>query len=152
MLVIPSNWLKHPRLALLALALALPALALAADEKQLLSELPAVWAKAATVGDVDKLVGLYDPQAFIHVVFTKEELHGEQAIRAYYAKYEQHPPKVSIVKLEESSIFNGAIGTLAGTARVEFPGQAPMTTRFSIVGQWHQDHWLIQIQTTSKVE
>ncbi|HTR00980.1 MAG TPA: nuclear transport factor 2 family protein [Candidatus Acidoferrum sp.] len=147
---LPRSWRAAAGLAL-GLILTAMAAAGATPQQQMLDELPQAWAHAATVGDVDKLVALYSPEAFIHVVFTQEELRGEKAIRAYYAKYEKQSPKVTITSTDENTILNGTIGILSGYAKVEFPGQQPMTTHFSIVGQWQNDRWYIQIQTTVKV-
>ena len=39
-----------------------------------MNDLPRLWAAAATAGDVDSLVGLYSDDAFIHVVFTSDNI------------------------------------------------------------------------------
>jgi ketosteroid isomerase-like protein len=120
-------------------------------QQQLLNDLPRLWAAAATAGDVDSLVGLYSDDAFIHVVFTSDELHGREQIAAYYAKYAKTPQKVTITEVEESSIV-ATVGLLSGKALVEFAGQPPMRTRFSIVANWKNDRWWVQIYYASRLD
>lgn len=119
--------------------------------QQLLDALPQQWAGAASAGDVDTLMTLYSPEAYIHVVFTQEELHGETQIRDYYHRYSQQKPTVTITGLEDNSILNESVGILSGFATVEFPGQTPIETHFSIVGAWQDQRWKIKLQTTVRV-
>lgn len=121
------------------------------DRQQLLDAMPARWASAATAGDVEALLSLYSTDAFIHVVFTSEELRGQQQIRDYYAKYSVNPPKVEITKVEESTIL-ATVGILSGDALVEFPDQPPMPTHFSIVVEWENDDWQVQLQHISRTD
>lgn len=125
---------------------------LAVTPAEQLAAVPERWALAATRGDIDALMSLYSPQAFIHVVFTQEELRGERAIRAYYEQYGRNPPRVTILGLQENSIIGEALGILSGFANVEFPGQPPMKTHFSIVCELDNAMWKVKIQTTVKVD
>ena len=70
----------------------------AEDKQQLLDAMPALWANAATDGDVTRLLSLYSSDAFIHVVFTSDELRGNEQISDYYSKYSVNPPKVAITR------------------------------------------------------
>ena len=128
------------------------ALQAASAQQDQLNELPVLWAKAASVGDMDKLMSLYSPDAFIHVVFTSDELRGSEQIREYYSRYSAEPGKVTITAVEESQILGGNVGILSGSALVEFPAQEPMTTHFSIVATWANDRWTVQLQHTSRVD
>lgn len=130
----------------------LSVVALASSQQQQLDALPERWARAATAGDVDSLMQLYSKEAYIHVVFTQEELRGMEEIRGYYAKYSLKKPKVTIIKVDENSILASKVGILSGYATVEFPGEKPMATHFSIVANWEQENWVVKLQTTVKVD
>lgn len=116
-----------------------------------LREAPGIWADAATKGDMNGLVSLYARDAYVHVVFTSDELHGKQEIYDYYEKYEKNPPKVTITKVEETEVFGG-VGILSGQARVEFPGQQPMLTHFSTVLKKEDGRWVIQLQHITRID
>ncbi len=139
-------------LSLLVSLLAATPLQAAVTQQEQLNELPLLWAKAASVGDMDQLMSLYAPDAFIHVVFTSDELRGLDQIREYYTKYAADPGKVTITAVEESQILGGNVGILSGSALVEFPAQPPMTTHFSIVATWAGERWTVQLQHTSRVD
>jgi uncharacterized protein (TIGR02246 family) len=139
-------------LSLLVALLAASPLQAAETPQDQLNGLPLLWAQAASVGDMDKLMSLYAPDAFIHVVFTSDELRGLDQIRDYYTKYSADPGKVTITAVEESQIIGGNVGILSGSALVEFPGQQPMTTHFSIVATWSGERWTVQLQHTSRVD
>ena len=136
---------------LVSLLVGVPVLAAGTQQEQL-NELPLLWAKAASVGDMDQLMSLYAPDAFIHVVFTSDELRGLEQIREYYTRYSADPGKVTITAVEESQILGGNVGILSGSALVEFPQQEPMTTHFSIVATWANERWTVQLQHTSRVD
>lgn len=123
----------------------------AEDKQQLLDAMPALWANAATDGDVTRLLSLYSSDAFIHVVFTSDELRGNEQISDYYSKYSVNPPKVAIKQVEESTIM-ATVGILSGDAVVEFPDQPPMPTHFSIVAEWENGAWHIQLQHISRTD
>ena len=116
-----------------------------------LRQAPQLWADAATVGDTAALLKLYSKEAFVHVVFTEEELHGHEEIGGYYAKYEQNPPKVTIIRVDEAENFGG-VGVLSGLARVEFHDQEPMMTHFSTVLKIEDGHWVIQLQNIARID
>lgn len=124
----------------------------AADEvDQELRQAPQRWADAATKGDMAGLMSLYSKDAFVHVVFTRDELHGHQEIYNYYEKYEKTPPKVSILAVDEAKVFAG-VGVLSGQARVEFSGQEPMLTHFSTVLKMEEGRWVIQLQHIARID
>lgn len=127
--------------------------ALAADESTLidLRQAPQLWADAATAGDTTELLKLYSKEAFVHVVFTEEELHGHEEIGGYYAKYEKNPPKVTIIRIDEAENFGG-VGVLSGIARVEFHEQEPMMTHFSTVLKIEDGQWAIQLQHIARID
>ncbi len=116
-----------------------------------LRQAPQQWADAATAGDTAALLKLYSKEAFVHVVFTAEELHGHEEIGGYYAQYEKNPPKVSIIRIDEAENFGG-VGVLSGLARVEFPEQEPMMTHFSTVLKIEDGQWVIQRQHIARID
>lgn len=127
-----------------------PGVAAPSTQQQALDQMPQLWARYASSGNVDDLMSLYSPEAYIHVVFTEVELHGHDEIFAYYDKYAAKPATVKITNVEESRILGG-IGILSGNATVKFPDQELMHTHFSIVCRWEKDKWVVQLQHISKV-
>ncbi len=128
-----------------------PAMAAEASTLIDLRQAPQLWADAATAGDTAELLKLYSKEAFVHVVFTEDELHGHEEIGGYYAQYEKNPPKVTIVRIDEAENFGG-VGVLSGLARVEFHEQEPMMTHFSTVLKIEDGQWAIQLQHIARID
>ncbi|HTQ99166.1 MAG TPA: hypothetical protein VMH83_04210 [Candidatus Acidoferrum sp.] len=142
----PGYFMTLMRQLLLATSLALLApLALAQPHKQELDQLPGQWAAHVSNGDFGELANLYLSDALLHQDFDQQELHGSKQIAEFYAGYAGHLPKIVITKINESRVMD-AVGLLGGSFSITYADQHVVKGHFSLVCQWIDGKWQIEIQ------
>ena len=105
------------------------------------------WAAAFSRGDLDALMGLYDPDALLWGTSSSKMRRGAPAIRQYYAQLLKAFPGTRIALAETSPRVYGETGVNSGSytvRRVAGDGTTRETlARFTMTYVWRGGRWLI---------
>ena len=138
--------MKSLALLLASVLLAGSHLAIAASLKEDVAAATQAWVDAFSAHDVDRLTGLYDPEALLWGTVSPTVRDSPAAIRDYFKNLPNQPPQVKVVLGEQRTRVYGDIGINTGsyTFTVVREGNlVALPARFSFTYRLRDGRWLI---------